>query len=311
VGCILLASAARAGGGLVPPGNPTLWTGYAVVWIEAESDSRIASTSSLAGFLLDDADFQQQGFQLVDFETNATSSNRRFAGIWHPAPPEAAGFAEASHLVLDLPIGALEAEVGDQGQLGYRLADLEVYFLNGNLTVAGVFHPDPSIAEYLVDLDEAQLMAAKQQLGLWDFQMIDVEAYLVNGERRFAAVWHRSTEVATVVAVDQPWDGLLDLSVGLVCSRHLFDLELVPSSLKEDEWQASGLWGAPVASDHVLFPASWAEVEAFQASVPPGAASNPLVTWLPIDIEILWHAEGGGESSLTVSHDGPMTPPGS
>lgn len=298
-----IGTEAHALGGLTS-GPETFSTGYAGVWIDAPGASRIHSTSSLAAFTTLDLAHELDGFQLVDFEAAGFGAERRYVGLWHEAEPEAAGITDKSHLFVDLPLAELDWFITQQASAGYRLVDLEVYH-DGALLAAALFHPHPggSHATYGVDAAAFELLVAHWAAAGW--VLVDVEPYRVDNTHYYAGVWHpQVVRSQPVVSLGGTWEDLVD-DVGTYGNqRHLADLELIPSTQADSPWPVSSLLDAPSGAQHVMLPAVWTEVEAYHFGTGPDMGNR-----LMIDLEILWHGKGEIESSITVTHNGPMIPP--
>lgn len=308
-------TASVGGGGIVtpPPPTPAIQTAHSAVWVELGGQSRIASTSSLPAFTAENSQYELEGFQLVELETDIDVTTRRFVGIWHEASPEALGFAEAAHLSVDLPIGNLQAVVAAESALGYRLADLNVYSLAGVETFAAVFHPSVAEQAYVVGVDLETLFAFKHDFEQLDLHLIDIEAYGMAGEARYAAVWREHPHAQSAVLIGPSiWPAVLDANVGLRASRHIDSLTIVEvdSVGNETKWLASGLWRPQPGRSQAMVQKTWQEIEAKHGALIAEPPSVPGLGWVPVDIEILWHDDSPlFKSSVPVEHDGPMIPP--
>ncbi len=312
---VLAAKIASAENPWTPPQSDSFQTTYGMVWSETPGESRITSTHSFATFLARNSTYQAAGFQLVDFELAGEEvggvAGRRFAGIWHQASIEANGFSQTSHLIIDLPIGQLDALAVWELTNGYRLVDLEVYQLAGWQLVAAVFHPHPMDHHYALGLSRDfldQLDLLQNGLGRY---LVDVETYQDQGQLVFAAVWHEAAGIQRppVLATDHTWPSLLALGPTLGTARQLADLELSVAPNPTNSPLALGLWVAPHARQHILLSdEGWQEFEALQQDFDNG--TGPMTHGLPVDLEIIWHREGEAKSGLTVTHNGPMIPPG-
>ncbi|MEM7480803.1 MAG: hypothetical protein AAF481_06490 [Acidobacteriota bacterium] len=313
IAALLLATAVHAVGGVTSnPGDDPMSTRYAALWTASPGEARIASEETLTAFDLENAAFEQQGFRLVDFETIGFGDERLYVGLWHEVPGDARPVENASLLVVDYPFDGIAGVISNHSATGYQLVDIEVYSMSGNLMVAAVFHPGDAPPRYGVGLSAQELYEAKWYNESQGRRQVDIEEYYdASGKRYFAAIWAQGVESSpeTTLGVGLPWQGILDLSAGMTCGRHLTDLELMPGrDAEQDEWTAAGLWTAPAVAESVLFPATWEEVEArldapFPGPVPPASEGGLL-----IDLEILWHYAGEIESSLGADHDGPLIP---
>lgn len=134
-----------------------------------------------------------------------------FPVMMQEAVPRDQGIETNFRIVTELRWGNFKQQNRNFQHQGYRLGDIEAYYVDSIPYYAGVWHKDSTSQQVVWKIDGREKFE-KTCINMTDlgFSIIDVEVYFEDNNRKFLGIWEANND-AMIFEVDLSWNQLIEL----------------------------------------------------------------------------------------------------
>ncbi|MBT3481035.1 MAG: hypothetical protein HN457_06370 [Opitutales bacterium] len=167
---------------------------FSDVWLKNNEDFETEMQFGMSDLMFSNryGEMADRGFRLIDFEVYEANGKNACAAIWKPRGKESTRFYRGLSKEV---FGSVSATLREEG---FRLIDIEGYYLGGKLTFASGWvsleESQRTDFAYYMMADEFYQRNATMMLDV--YPLTDIEAYDIGrGELRYAGSWTAGEEL--------------------------------------------------------------------------------------------------------------------
>lgn len=156
---------------------------YEATWVEGDATSLHTAPLSLETFLSSGQNLAENGFVLIDVETDMRAGQRLYAGLWTKA---------TGSTIFEGPFGPIQLRdaMTRREAEGLRLVDLEIFRrANGGRQYLAVFRPGSGDQRITRPMQQDAFLARGAALINEDLRLIDVEVEKIDGLLLYTGVF--------------------------------------------------------------------------------------------------------------------------
>ncbi len=168
-----------------------LETKYAMIWEENTDLRAWAEWRDLSSeeYHKKWEEYKALGWKPTAIECYQIGSNNRYAGIWEENKE---GIAWSSHR--NLTATAFDNLLEEKLAAGFRLVDIEAYYISEDLKFSALWYENPTNLEWAESkgMTRTEYREKIDDFGNRGFKVIDFESYTVGNEQKYAAIWEKN-----------------------------------------------------------------------------------------------------------------------